>query len=332
MSKSQPPTLRLLTRSDLADIELEPNRVIQAVEDGYVALQEGKSECPTKMMIDLPVESRDSIAFSMLGFDGHRDLVGYKTSYRHGNDNPEKYYTTISLYDDEHGTPYVLMDCQKVGASRTPATTALIARECARLGATTATVLGTGIQAVNTLPYLLTALPELTTLRLHGTHPVGLRSCQETFTRWFPHRQVELVEQNDSAVREAVESSDITIVSSGRAWHPPIHTDWIPEGGLLISVASKGVADGAVAEADRVVATSEGQFNLVGERLLRGRDVRLDATVPEILAGHKQGRADDTERIFAFSSGMIITDIPVAQELALRAFAAGRGTEVPLWS
>lgn len=115
MSNFQTPTLRLLTRSDLADIELEPSCVIQAVEDGYMALQEGKSDCPTKMMIGLPVESRDSIAFSMLGFDGHRDLVGYKTSYRHGNDNPGKYYTTISLYDDEHGTPYVLMDCQKSG-------------------------------------------------------------------------------------------------------------------------------------------------------------------------------------------------------------------------
>lgn len=332
MSNFQTPTLRLLTRSDLADIELEPSRVIQAVEDGYMALQEGKSDCPTKMMIGLPVESRDSIAFSMLGFDGHRDLVGYKTSYRHGNDNPGKYYTTISLYDDEHGTPYVLMDCQKVGASRTPATTALIARECARPGATSATVLGTGIQAVNTLPYLLTALPELTTLRLHGTHPVGLCSCQETFTRWFPDRQIELVEQKDSAVRKAVETSDITVVSSGRAWHPPIHTEWIPEGGLLISVASKGVADGAVAEADRVIATSEGQFNLVGERLLRGRDVQLAATVPEILGGQKQGRTNESERIFAFSSGMIITDIPVAQELAVRVFAAGRGTEVPLWS
>lgn len=123
MIDSKTPKLRLLTRSDLEDIELEPSLVIRAVEDGYLAFAEGSSQCPTKMMIDLPVESRDSIAFSMLGFDANRDLVGYKTSYRHGSDNPDKYYTTISLYDDESGMPYALMDCQKVGASRTPATT-----------------------------------------------------------------------------------------------------------------------------------------------------------------------------------------------------------------
>ena len=351
------PSLRVLTRSDLADIELPPEQVIRAVEDGYLALESGASRCPTKMMIDLPVESRDSIAFSMLGFDAARDLVGYKTSYRKGSDNRDPYYTTITLYDDETGLPYALMDCQKIGASRTPATTALIARECARSGATSVTMLGTGLQSMNTLAYLLTVLPNLQHLRLHGTHPEGIKDTLGVLQRWFPDRSVELIgtakslnnTSSDSishavtsareiiatdadAVREAVSTSDITVVASGRAWHPKIHTSWIPEGGLLISVASKGVADGAVAEADRVIATSKGQFDLVGQRLLQGRNVQLDATLPDILAGQVPGRISDSERIFAFCSGMIVTDIPIAHELAVRAFSAGRGSEVTLWS
>ena len=356
-SANSGPSLRILTRSDLADIELPPEQVIRAVEDGYLALESGASRCPTKMMIDLPVESRDSIAFSMLGFDAARDLVGYKTSYRKGSDNRDQYYTTITLYDDESGLPYTLMDCQKVGASRTPAATALIARECARADATSVTMLGTGLQSTNTLAYLLTVLPNLQNLRLHGTHREGIKDTLSILRRWFPDRSVELIgnarslvntssESNSAAVtsardiitpdadavREAVSTSDITVVASGRAWHPKIHTSWIPEGGLLISVASKGVADGAVAEADRVIATSQGQFDLVGQRLLQGRDVQLDATLPSILAGQIPGRTSDSERIFAFCSGMIITDIPVAHELAVRAFSAGRGSEVGLWS
>lgn len=357
------PPLRILTRSDLADIELPPEQVIRAVEDGYLALESGASRCPTKMMIDLPVESRDSIAFSMLGFDAARDLVGYKTSYRKGSDNRDHYYTTITLYDDETGLPYALMDCQKIGASRTPATTALIARECARPSVTSVTMLGTGLQSTNTLAYLLTVLPNLERLRLHGTHPQGVKDTFDILQRWFPDRSIELIGSagaldpanaldpkgarggsvaagsaseviaaDADAVREAVSTSDITVVASGRAWHPKIHTSWIPEGGLLISVASKGVADGAVAEADRVIATSQGQFDLVGQRLLQGRDVQLDATLPAILAGQVPGRTKDSERIFAFCSGMIVTDIPVAHELAVRALSAGRGSEVALWS
>ena len=329
---SKTPKLRLLTRSDLEDIELEPSLVIRAVEDGYLAFAEGSSQCPTKMMIDLPVESRDSIAFSMLGFDANRDLVGYKTSYRHGSDNPDKYYTTISLYDDESGMPYALMDCQKVGASRTPATTALIARECARADAKTVTVFGTGIQSVNTLSYLVTAVPSLEKLQLHGTHPGGLEKSRKSLNHWFPERNIELVERDDASVMKAVQSSDITVVAYCRACHPSIQTEWITEGGLLISVASKGIADGAVAAADRVIATSAGQFELVGQRLLQGKEVELDATLPDILARKAPGRTNETDRVFAFSTGMIITDIPVAQELAVRAFSAGRGTEVSLWS
>lgn len=332
MITADTPALKVLARSDLQDIELDPSLVIQLVEDAYAALQADISACPRKMMIDLPVKSRDSIAFSMLGFDGHRDLVGFKTSYRHGGDNPDKYYTTISLYDDENGLPYVLMDCQKVGASRTPATTALLARECARSDAKTATVFGTGIQAVNTLPYLRTALPHLETLRLHGTHSGGISSCQQALQRWFPGQELELVELDDTEVKRAVESSDITVVASGRARHPRIQTDWIPEGGLLISVASKGLADQAVAQADRVIATSEEQFRLVGERFVRDSDVSLSATLPEIITGKVPGRVSQTERIFAFSTGMIITDIPVAHELAVRALSAGRGTVLPIWS
>ena len=52
-------SLRLLTRSDLKDIELEPSKVIELVEDGYRALEQGQSRCPTKMMIDLPVNPLD---------------------------------------------------------------------------------------------------------------------------------------------------------------------------------------------------------------------------------------------------------------------------------
>lgn len=319
-------SLRLLTRSDLKDIELEPSKVIELVEDGYRALDEGQSRCPTKMMIDLPVKSRDSIAFSMLGFDGYRDLVGYKTSYRKGGDNLNHYYTTITVYDDSTGLPYVLMDCQKVGALRTPATTALIARQCSKPDPQSVLMLGTGIQAVNTLPYLATALPSLSTFTFHGTHEGGIRSTREHFRRWYPDLDLRFAED----IKEAVQESDIVVVASGRACHPPIHTDWLPKGGLLISVASKGVADGAVAEADRVVATSEGQYALVGKRLCQGSN-QLDGVLPELTSSDRTIRSHADEKVFAFSSGMIVTDIPVADELAMRALAAGRGQEIQLW-
>lgn len=320
--------MHILTRSDLADLRLPAQDVIGAVEDGYLALANGESRCPTKLMMPLPDPSRDSVSYSMLGYDANLEQLGFKTSYRQGSTTNEKYYTTISLYDDSTGLPFALMDCQRVGASRTPATTALIARSCAREGARSALMIGTGIQGVRTLPYLLTALPDLEELRLFGTHPDGIALSHKMFEEHFPDRRIELIDD----VPAAAAVSDIVVAASGRAAHPPVETGWLPAGGLLISVASKGVASGALHAADYAVTTSVGQLGVTGTRLA-GPDgtVHIDATLPEILAGRAPGRRSQDDRVFAFSSGMIITDIPVAHALATFAIAAGRGQRVELW-
>jgi ornithine cyclodeaminase/alanine dehydrogenase-like protein (mu-crystallin family) len=323
------PELHVFTRSDLADLEISPAEVISAVREGYLALAKGASRCPTKLMMPLPDAERDAVSYSMLGYDANSQHVGFKTSYRQGNDNRTKYYTVISLYDDTTGLPFAMMDCDRVGASRTPATTALIAEACATPDARSALMIGTGVQGRNTLPYLLTVLPNLDRLMLYGTHPEGIYSSIEVFRQHFPDREIELV----SDVPTAVSESDIVVVASGRAAHPKVQTSWMKPGGLMISVSSKGVASSALREADYAIATSEGQLGVTGSRFAaEDGSATIDAEFPDVLAGRAPGRRTPTDRVFAFSSGMVITDIPVAYALATQAIAAGRGRRVQLWS
>ena len=323
------PELYVFTRSDLADIEMSPVEVISAVREGYLALANGDSRCPTKLMMPLPKVERDAVSYVMLGYDANSQQVGFKTSYRQGSDNREKYYTVISLYDDTTGLPFALMDCDRVGASRTPATTALIAAACAKRDARSALMIGTGVQGHHTLPYLLTVLPKLDRLMLYGTHPDGINSTIEVFRRHFPDREIELI----SDVPAAVSESDVVVVASGRAAHPKVRTSWMKPGGLIVSVASKGVASSALQEADYAIATSEGQLGVTGSRFSTADgSATIDAEFPDVLAGRAPGRRTPTDRVFAFSSGMVITDIPVAHALATRAIAAGRGQRVQLWS
>ncbi|RSM63218.1 ornithine cyclodeaminase [Amycolatopsis sp. WAC 01376] len=326
---SSGPSLHILTRTDLHNLELTPDEAITMVEDGYLAYASGASRNPAKLMVPMPDPARDAVAYSMLGYDGSLEQAAFKTSYRQGSTSAEKYYTTITLYDDTTGLPFALMDCHRVGATRTPASTALIARSCARPGARSALMVGTGAQGIRTLPYLLTALPDLERLRLFGTHPDGLRDSVAALEERFPDRAVELVDDVEAAARE----SDIVVAASGRAAHPKIRLGWLPPGGLLISVASKGVQEGTLAEADYTVATNGAQVEVTGQRMAGPDGVfRIDAELPDILAGRAPGRRGDEDRVFAFSSGMIITDIPVARALAARAIAAGRGREVALWT
>lgn len=323
------PEFHIFTRSDLADLEISPAEVISAVRAGYRSYANGLSRCPTKLMMPIPVTERDAVSYSMLGYDGDLEQVGFKTSYRQGGDNRAKYYTVISLYDDTTGMPFALMDCDRVGASRTPATTALIAESCAKPDARTVLMIGTGVQGHNTLPYLLTALPNLERFMLFGTHPDGIAATIDTFHKYFPDREVELVDDVPAAVAEA----DIAVAASGRAAHPKVATGWLKPGGLLISVSSKGVADASLREADYAIATNEGQLGVTGSRFANADGTAtIDAELPDVLVGGKPGRRNPDDRVFAFSSGMVITDIPVAHALAHKAIAAGRGRRVQLWS
>ncbi|HEY2223134.1 ornithine cyclodeaminase [Actinomycetospora sp.] len=323
------PELHVLTRSDLAQVEMPPTEVIEAVRQGYLALDRGDSSCPAKLMMPLPVQERDAVSFSMLGYDSPSQHLGFKTSYRQGSDNRDHYWTTLSLYDDTTGMPFALLDGDTVGAMRTPATTALIAQACAKPDARSVLMIGTGVQGLNTLPYLASALPHLERFRLFGTHPTGLRDSVDRFAAHHPEHELELVDDVAAAARE----SDIVIAASGRAAHPKVETTWLKPGGLLISVASKGVASTALADADYALATSEGQLGITGSRFA-GDDGRamIDTELPPVLAGRAPARRGAEDRVFAFSSGMIITDIPVGHALATRAVAAGLGQRVALWS
>lgn len=323
------PALHVLCRKDLADLDLSPEEVIQLVKEAYLNYANGDSRCPTKMMMPHPKQERDATSISMLGYDSGLEMVGFKTLYRQGGDRPDKYYPAISLFDDTTGMPFVFMDCFRVGGTRTPATTAIIAEICAKDGARSALMIGTGGENVNTLPYLLTTMPQLETLRLFGTHPDGLASSLSTFSKYFPDRKLEIVQD----VPEAVAASDIVVVASGRAAHPKVQLPWMKPGGLLISVSSKGVDQPVLSQADYVITTNAGQMANSGKRLAKPNHVaEADAELPEILAGRKPGRRHQDDRIFAFCTGMAIADIPVAHTLATRALAAGRGQRIELWS
>jgi len=57
----------------------------------------------------------------------------------------------------------------------------------------------------------------------------------------------------------------------------------------------------------------------------------VDAEFPAVMAGITAGRISSTERIFAYNSGLVVTDIALGHRFAQLALAQNLGTEVPLW-
>ncbi|MFE6739262.1 ornithine cyclodeaminase family protein [Streptomyces tubercidicus] len=322
-------TLRILSTTDLAGIDISLADVVATVEGAYRTLHAGQSDNPRKLTVK--PDDGHSVSYAMLGRDGSRDVVAIKTSYKHGLDKgreEQHYYTALTLYDDVTGLPVAMMDCGRIGSLRTPAVSALLARECARPGARSALVIGTGTQGRLALPFLLTTLPDLDRLMLFGTHSEGIDAVREELRTHFPEREVELV----TGLRAAASDADIIVATAGGHTPAAVEAGWLKPGALSILVGH-GLAPSTLHRADRVVATSEAQMRVTGTDMAdeEGDFPAVDTEFPPVIAGITAGRRSAKERIFAYNSGLVVTDIALGHRFAQLALDQGLGVQVPLW-
>ncbi|MFC5748509.1 ornithine cyclodeaminase family protein [Actinomadura rugatobispora] len=321
--------LRILSTSDLAGLDISLDQVVATVEGAYRTLHAGRSDNPRKLTVKPP--DGHSVAYAMLGRDGSREVVAIKTSYKHGVDrgrDDQHYYTALTIYDDVTGLPVAMMDCSRIGSLRTPAVSALLARECAAPAARTALVVGTGTQGRLALPFLLTTLPRLDRLMLFGTHPDGVAAVRARLAEHFPDRDVDIV----TDWRAAAGDADVVIATAGPRTPAAIEAAHLKPGALSILVGH-GLAPSALGAADRVVATSEAQMNITGTDMADadGNLRPVDAELAPVIAGTAAGRRSPEERVFAYNSGLVVTDIALGHHFAQLAIAQGLGTEVALW-
>lgn len=322
-------SLCVLSTTDIAGIDITLTDVVDVVKQAYRTLADGQSDNPRKLTVK-PADGH-SVSYAMLGRDGVRNVVAIKTSYKHGlheDRTKQHYYTALTLYDDVTGLPVAMMDCGRIGSLRTPAVSALLARELAAPGSRSALVIGTGTQGRLALPFLLTALPGLERLMVYGTHPDGIRAVREQFHAYFPERELQVVEDPSKAAAAA----DIVIATAGPNTPAVVEADSLKPAALCILVGH-GIAPSTLLRADRVIATSAAQMKVTGTDMAdaNGELPDVNAEFPEVLAGRATGRTDDAQRIFAYNSGLVVTDIALGHRFAQLALAQGRGVRVPLW-
>lgn len=315
-------SLLVLSRADIARVALSSEDVVAAVRRAYDGLVQGAAVNPEKIKL----AGADTVSYSMLGSSG--SAVGFKTSFTHDPEpgrGRKAYYTTLSLYDEHSGEPIALLDGSRVGAVRTAAVTALLAAATARVGAATLLVIGTGTQGHESIAPLLAAVPSIDRLLIAGSHPAGLASIRAHVAGLG--RDCEIL-----AAADAAPDADIVVAAAGPGTTQVAAGATLRPGSTTILVGH-GVDADALWSADRIVATNAGQMAVTGTDLLAGHDrlPPVDAELPELIAGTAVARREDDERVFAYNSGLVVTDIAVGELIARRAREQGLGQEVSLW-
>ncbi len=111
-----------------------------------------------------------------------------------------------------------------------------------------------------------------------------------------------------------------------------MESSWFKPGALTVLVGY-GLAPSTLHDADYVVATSAAQMGVTGTDMAdeSGQLRAVDAELPPILAGRASGRLDPEQRVFAYNSGLVVTDIALGHRLAEQAAAQQLGRMVSLW-
>jgi ornithine cyclodeaminase/alanine dehydrogenase-like protein (mu-crystallin family) len=329
MTIAAPPLLTLCA-SDLVNLTVTTDDVLDAVEQGYRQLAGGVSDNPGKLTV--ACAERGSVAYSMLGRDGGTQTMAFKTSYKFDPDTgrgTKRYYTTLTLYDDTTGLPVALMDCGRIGALRTPAVSALAIRACATPAAATALVIGSGTQGRHALPFVVNACPQLRDLLVYGTHADGLAAVREEFSSQHPERTLTVIDDLEQAVRRA----DVIVAAAGPATSARVPVAWLKPGVVTVLVGY-GLASSTLTGADFVIATSAEQMRTTGTDMAGPGGVlrEVDAELPDVLVGRAPARRSATDRVFIYNSGLVITDIALGLLFVQRARQQRLGAEIALWS
>jgi len=318
----------ILNQADLDGLHCTHDEILRVVEHAFLALGRKASANPVKTIVE-PRDKR-SIAYSMTGRDGDTETVGFKLAYEFDPQRVREQYQNHSLMflcDDVTGRPLAVMDVIGIDAVRTAATTALLARAAASHQARTTLLVGTGLIGRRVLPFLIAALPRLERLIVFGRHAEGVRQVCLGVERYDTRHVVEVATDLEAAARQA----DVVVGATGAGAAHAVRHAWLRPGATTV-LLGYGVHADALHGADYRIATDAAQMQITGVDLaLDGHLPAVDAELPDILLGNRAGRQHDDQRVFAYNSGMVVTDIALGRLLVDRARQRGRGQEVRLW-
>jgi alanine dehydrogenase len=317
----------LLSRAEIAGL-MDFTDYVEAVEAGFLAAASGKALAPPAAAFHVPGGSYHAKAAALLAGDPPVMAIKLNGNYP-GNPAANGLPTVqgvIYLADATNGRPLALMDSIEITINRTGAATALAARHLARQDSRVATICGAGVQG------RIQAKAIAAAVRLDTIHVWDIRPDAAEKLAFELSRELR-IDVRPSAGLAVTRQSDIivTATSSRTAFLTP---ELVRPGTFIAAVGAdnsdKSEIAPALYAASTVVVDSPAQAMEIGDlhHALKAGAVtpeHVHATLGEVIAGKKPGRADARATTLFDSTGMGLQDVAAAAAIYRRACEAGAG-------
>jgi ornithine cyclodeaminase/alanine dehydrogenase len=233
----------------------------------------------------------------------------------------------LILNDVETGLPVAVMDCVWITAMRTGAATAVAAKYLARPDASTAGILGCGVQGRSNLEALNVLFPVEKVMAYDVDRQAAERYAEEVSSTF--HLEVVVVD----TPREAVSGCDLVVTAGPilKKPHRTIQAGWLDAGAFasLVDFDSYWHPD-AIREADKFCTDDQPQLYHYQEVGYFQDIPPVYADLGQLAVGRLPGRESPEERTMTANLGLAMDDMAVAPLLYQRAVEKGIGTWLPL--
>ncbi|MEA4848081.1 MAG: ornithine cyclodeaminase family protein [Clostridiaceae bacterium] len=320
----------LLSQEQVKDL-ITMKEVVEIVEKTFKGFGEGTTINPTKVNLDLgetaAYPSYSGFMNARPAYVGWLDSAGIKWAGGFLGARKEMglpYITSlILLIDPKIGNFRAVMDGAHITNMRTGAQTAVALKylhnkDTIRLG-----LFGAGMQG-HTQTMAISEVFEIEELRVYDINKGAASKFKEDMKDFVKGEIVIADSPEEAAVGDAV----VCVTQSKDKF---VKDQWIKPGMVLFPMGSyQECEDGFILNADKIIVDHIGQClhrgalaNLNAAGRITENDI--SATIGEVVAGKKQGRTRDSERILCIPIGTGAMDIAVATQVYKRALERNSG-------
>ncbi|MHC1578366.1 MAG: ornithine cyclodeaminase family protein [Dehalococcoidia bacterium] len=298
--------------------------VINVVEEAFRMCGEGRAKMPAKVYLSVEHGDFRAMPAALPGSAGMKWVNVHSQNPARGLPS----VMAILIYNDpETGYPLAIMDGTEITAYRTGAAAAIASKYLARHDSHTIGIIGAGVQAQ-------------TQILAHAElfNPLSVRAFD--ISKGAVDRLAHSLPQisiKPCSIEEAVASDIVCTLTPSR--RPIIKNEWIAAGTHMNAIGAdapgKEELDPLILKKAIVVvddlkqASTSGEINVAIQQ--GSYDIReVYATLPELVAGKKEGRPDNKAITVFDSTGIAVEDIAVAKVLFEKAQEAGGFPSVDL--